>query len=429
LLCVTAVALRWDDHPINHSKQWPPARTGLGLKGARMRGYSTRFTGFFISCLLLAGCSGGAVPVGTTTLPSQQILQAQGAAQPVCPQIVGKPTCLALIGSKGGVSPTVGGLEPSDFQTRYKLPSSTKGSGQIVAIVDPYDNPNVAADLAAYRAEFGLGTANFTKYNQQGQTSNYPAGSTSWGLNKDLETEMVSAACPKCTIDLIEANSGDAIDLEAAELEAVKLGAHIVANGWICYNSNACVFSSDFDTPGVVYLAASGNEGYDEIGAPAVFASVVSVGGTILTKISSSDYNEVVWPDSGAGCATGVTKPSWQHDPDCASRTVADVSAVAQNVAIYDTYGYNGWFTSGGTAAATALNAGVFGLAGNASSQNAAEKFWTLSKKKRNKELHYISVGNDGSCGGEYLCQAGTKQFGTYSGPAGWGTPNGIKAY
>ena len=40
-----------------------------------------------------------------------------------------------------------------------------------------------------------------------------------------------------------------------------------------------------------------------------------------------------------------------------------------------------------------------------------------MSKKKRKKELHYISVGFDGSCGGEYLCTAGTKQFGTYSGP------------
>ena len=68
------------------------------------------------------------------------------------------------------------------------------------------------------------------------------------------------------------------------------------------------------------------------------------------------------------------------------------------------------------------LNAGVFGLAGNASSQNAAAKFWTLSKKKRDKELHYISSGNDGSCGGKnILGTAATKQFGTYSGPAGRG--------
>jgi hypothetical protein len=56
---------------------------------------------------------------------------------------------------------------------RDKLPSITKGSGQVVAIVDAYDDPNIASDLAVYRSEFGLGTANFAKYNQTSQTSNY----------------------------------------------------------------------------------------------------------------------------------------------------------------------------------------------------------------------------------------------------------------
>jgi subtilase family serine protease len=377
----------------------------------------------------VAACSGGGAPLGTTALPTQQIAQAQGAAQPACPQIVvGQPTCLALIDSKGAISPTIAGWAPSDFQTAYNLPSSTRGSGQIVAIVDPYDNPDVASDLAAYRAEFGLGTAKFAKYNQEGQKKNYPVGNPGFGADKDLETEMVSAVCPKCTIYLIEATTGGSSDLDAAEVEAVKLGAHIVSNGWICYSSDNCVDSSDFDTPGVVYLAASGSAGYGKIGAPAVFASVVSVGGTVLAK-NGSTYSETVWPGAGAGCATGVSKPTWQHDPDCTSRTVADVSAVAFNVAVYDSYGYGGWTTAHGTTLSVALNAGVFGLAGNASSQNAAANFWTLSKKKRNKDMHYISSGNDGSCGGEYLCTAGTKQFGTYSGPAGWGTPDGIKAY
>lgn len=389
-----------------------------------------------VAGLSLGACTGGQALVGRIAPPLQPSAEGQGTVQPACPKVVGQPTCLALIGSKGGISPTVGGLQPSDIQKRYNLPSSIKGSGQIVAIVDPYDNPNVASDLVAYRTEFNLGTANFTKYNQEGQTSNYPTGNTGWGVDKDAETEMVSAACPNCTIYLIEANSSNGSDLEAAEVEAVKLGAHIVTNAWICYGSVTCVNPADFDTPGVVYLASSGSDGYGETGAPAAFASVVSVGGTVLTKISSSDYNEVVWDESGAGCASpsvvggpGVPKPSWQHDPDCTYRTVADVSAVAENVAIYDTYGYYGWTTVHGTLLSVAVNAGVFGLAGNASSQNAAEHFWTMPKKKRNKELHYISSGSDGSCGGEYLCQAGTKQFGTYSGPVGWGTPNGIKAY
>ncbi len=207
----------------------------------------------------------------------------------------------------------------------------------------------------------------------------------------------------------------------------MKLSAHIVSNGWICYGSVKCVASSDFDTPGVVYLAASGSDGYNEIGAPAAFTSVVSVGGTTLTK-SGSIYRETAWGESGAGCAAGITKPSWQHDPDCSSRTVADISAVATDVATYDSYGYGGWVVTRGTVAATALNAGVFGLAGNASSVNAPASFWTMSKKKRNKELHYISSGSDGSCGGEYLCQADrTVRKVLRAGRVG--TPDGVKAY
>ena len=71
-----------------------------------------------------------------------------------------------------------------------------------IAIVDAYDNPNVASDLAAYRSNFGLGTANFTKYNQSGQQSNYPSGSTGWGVEIDLDVEIRSSwrFCPACMI-------------------------------------------------------------------------------------------------------------------------------------------------------------------------------------------------------------------------------------
>jgi subtilase family serine protease len=359
--------------------------------------------------------------------------QAKGLARPACPQVVGKPSCLALIESKGGINPAVAGWAPSDFQTRYNLPSSTKGKGQIVAIVDAYDNPNVASDLSTYRTEFGLGTANFTKYNQDGQTSNYPSGSTSWGVEIDLDVQMVSAACPNCTIDLIEANSSDSSDLDTAEAEAVTLGAHIVSNSWICYESNSCVDTSDFDQPGVVYTAGSGDAGYDYNGNPESLASVVSVGGTVLSK-SGSTYSETVWNGSGGGCSSnggssGVTKPSWQKDPDCTYRTDADVAAVAWGVAEYDSYGAGGWFTVGGTSVATPMTAAIFALAGNADTQNAGEKFWKTRQHKRNKDLHYISTGNDGSCDNEYLCMAGTKQFKTYAGPIGWGTPNGVGLY
>ena len=52
---------------------------------------------------------------------------------------------------------------------------------------------------------------------------------------------------------------------------------------------------------------------------------MVSVGGTVLSKTGTM-YSETVWNGAGSGCATGFTKPAWQHDPGCTSRTDSDVS-------------------------------------------------------------------------------------------------------
>jgi subtilase family serine protease len=386
-----------------------------------------------LAAIAMAACNAGGssgVPgtTGTSTTQTQSRShvpewQAKGLAKPACPQVTGKATCLALIQSKSGISPDVAGWQPIDFQTRYHLPI-TQGSGQVVAIVDAFDNPNVASDLATYRSEFGLGTASFTKYNQEGQTSNYPSGSTGWGVEIDLDVDMVSAGCPKCTIDLVEANSNNTSDLEAAEAEAQALGAKIISNSWICYDSSCGTSQSYFDTPGIMYLAASGDGGYNNNGPPMWFPSVVAVGGTTMSK-SGSTYSESAWDGAGSGCSPGQTKPSWQHDSGCTTRTAADVSAVAWQVAEYDSYGYNGWFTVGGTSAASPMIAAVYGLAGNASAQDAGKKLWTLKKKHRHRWLNDITTGSNGSCGGSYLCTAGKG----YDGPTGWGTPKGVKAF
>ena len=66
------------------------------------------------------------------------------------------------------------GYGPSTLVAAYKLAQS-KGSGQTVAVVDAYDDPNAESDLAAYRTQYGLPactTANgcFKKVNQSGST-------------------------------------------------------------------------------------------------------------------------------------------------------------------------------------------------------------------------------------------------------------------
>ena len=60
-------------------------------------------------------------------------------------------------------------------------------------------------------------------------------------------------------------------------------------------------------------------------------------------------------------------KPAWQHDAGCAGRTVADVSAVADGVAIYDSsVEIGGWGVVAGTSISSPLIASVYALAGNA---------------------------------------------------------------
>jgi len=386
---------------------------------------------FWITGCTTANSSSVPATPGQSTVRARTVpaWQADHLARPACAHAApGQAQCLALIES--GLGDTYsGGWAPSDFRAAYNLPSTTKGNGQIVAIVDAYDNPNVASDLAVYRSTFGLGKAKFKKFNEYGQQKNYPPGNYGWGVEIDLDVEMVSAVCPACTIYLIEASTAYSNnDLSVAEAEAVTLGAHIVSNSWICYPSSCSVDAGDFATQGVAYLAGSGDAGYNQNGPPEALGNVISVGGTLLSQ-TASGYSEVVWDGSGGGCATNNKKPAWQHDPDCTSRTDADVSAVAWDVAEYDTYSEAGWITIGGTSVATPLTSGIVALAGNARKLDAAKKFWAMKTAQRKKDLHDISSGNDGDCGGEYLCTAGTGQFGTYSGPSGWGTPNGVGAY
>jgi subtilase family serine protease len=389
------------------------------------------------------GASQAVMPASGHSMPEWE---RKHEAIPACKELAGGVSCHVLL-SKYHVGPqacspsSTCGFRPVDLQTRYKLTSLLgKGSGTIVAVIELGDLPSASSDLATYRSQFGLGTAPFTKYNQYGQTSNYPESCQDFGfcLEADLDIEMVAAICPKCTIYMIEGgNCGSGVcGLEGAEAEAETLGAKIISNSWGCHtgvygpNCGDPNFTNYFSTPNTAYVASSGDSGYNEIEWPAALQNVLAVGGTQLMK-SGSTFSETVWNDAGAGCSS-VTKPSWQHDPDCTGRTIADVSAqsgCSPPVAEYDTGGvYTGWVGACGTSVASPIIAAMIALAGNSASIDGGKAVWQLSGKKRRRDLYTIKTGNDGSCGGEYLCTAGTHQFKTYSGPAGWGSPKGVKA-
>jgi subtilase family serine protease len=389
------------------------------------------------------GSSGGTTPFAAVQQmkgPAPQ-WQVKGLARAECPQVIGKPTCLALRGLKNGIQPascnpsSSCGFTPAQIQAAYGLKAKklAKGSNVQVAIIEAGDYASATADIGTYRTQYGLGTAKITRYNQNGQTSGLPESCEDfgWCVETALDFDMVSATCPKCTIDLMEAD-GTINGFEEANQAAVKLGAKIISNSWICYGNWDCGdsnFPNSFNNAGITFLASSGDSGYNEIGGPSVLSTVIAVGGTQL-ETSGNNFTETAWNDAGSGCETSVAKPSWQKDPGCSGRTDSDISAEAgcsPGVAMYSGL-YGGWFFECGTSVASPLLAGVVALAGNGAKLNAGEYVWSMSAKQMKKRLHVISSGSNGSCGGSYLCTAGTGQFGVYSGPTGWGTPKNVKA-
>jgi subtilase family serine protease len=373
---------------------------------------------FVAAAALLAGC--GILRQAQDDMPQAQddtggipqvLAAAAHAAVPACGgSRIGRAQCDVLI-ETGVRRNNISGWTAKELEAAYNLPSSTKGKGQAVYIVDAYDNPDVATDFAEYRSAMRLPKGVLNKYNQDGQQSNYPSGSPDWGVEIDLDVEMASASCPKCTIDLLEANSSNWSDIETAEAEAVTLGATIISNSY----DGTGASESYYDTPGVTYVASAGDSpgSGDSLYDPATFDDVAAVGGTVLTIAKNKrGYDEMTWSDSGGGCSsTGEQKPPWQHDKyskTCKYRVGNDVSAVAAEVAEYDTYDNGGWITVDGTSIGSPFIAGVFGLAGNSTKQHGGKTFWV-------PKSHH-----------KYLYKVGGKRF-SYVG--GWGSPDGTGAF
>jgi hypothetical protein len=328
----------------------------------------------------------------------------------------------------------------TDLQAAYKLPSKLLGGRQTIAIVDAYDDPNAAADLAVYRKANHLPACSaafrcFEKVNSSGRQSHYPAASRGWAAEESLDADITSAICPNCKIILVEANDNSFSSLSAAEDEAAKLGAHVISDSWGTPEfSGETAASRYFTHPGVTIVAAAGDNGFG-VSVPAAYATVIAAGGTALyPDATRRGWSETTWSGTGvsgtaSGCSVQIAKPPWQHDPLCGRRTVADVAAVADPatpVAIYDTYHYPGWLAAGGTSVASPIIAGAYALAGNNASISPGAWLYAHHRAVFDVTSGFEgTAGADGDCGGSYLC---TPRPG-YDGPTGWGTPHGIGAF
>jgi hypothetical protein len=323
------------------------------------------------------------------------------------------------------------GLTPSQVRQAYGLNQVTfqsgavagDGSGQTIAVVVAYDDPNIGSDLKQFDLSLGLADPpSFTKYVQAGLTQSDPG----WSLETALDVEWAHATAPRANLVLVEAGTASLGDLFGAVNFARSLpGVVAVSMSWGTgefYGQSS--YDSLFTTPpghiggsglpgGVTFVAASGDSGaWSGTSYPASSVNVLSVGATSLNLGANSSYaGERGWIGSTGGFSAIEPAPAYQAGAQAAQglnyglRTTPDVSIVGDpttGVSVYSTVPYGGqtgWYTVGGTSASAPQWAGLvavadqgLALAGKGSLANAQAALYQVPSSS----FHNVSSGFNG---------------------------------
>jgi hypothetical protein len=235
------------------------------------------------------------------------------------------------------------------------------GTGQTIAIVDAYNTVNIASDLKAFNAAFGLPDTDGT--GQQVLTVANPQGvptktDTWWSEEATLDVEWAHAIAPGAHILLVQTSSNSWNDLMAGVDYARKQpGVSVVSMSWgQAEFAFQAFYDSTLTTPSghtaVSFVASAGDSGGARLW-PALSTNVLSVGGTSLyTSDSLGTYSsEKAWSGSGGGVSAYEAKPSYQSSvtQSTTNRVGPDVAWVADGSTGVQCYFNGSWTTFGGT--------------------------------------------------------------------------------
>lgn len=282
------------------------------------------------------------VPKGYPTASPQLLTNYQFAETP------------ASLGCVYKVGPNYPGCNPATGRTNHP----TGGWGAIV-LVDAYDNPTAAADLAFFSSSFGLPAANFRKVYANAAFGVFKSGggtltssclhappvSAGWGLEEDLDIEWAHAMAPSAAIVLVEACSNSFQDMAFAEvvanIVAQQYGGGDISNSWtggegayqlgppsglpvsgydnVLYRWNICnAYPQCTNSLYITYFASAGDHGWGPAW-PSSSPWVVSAGGTTVERDSTGNFlSESCWGNgipapTGFGSGGGPSKiEKWQ---------------------------------------------------------------------------------------------------------------------
>lgn len=365
-------------------------------------------------------------------------------------------------------SSTAYGLTPAQVRGAYGVNNISfngvtgDGSGETIAIVDAYDDPNAAADLNAFSNSFGLpdfnagaGTPTFTKLNQSGGTalpSTDPAGPYSttgggdWEQEESLDIEWAHAIAPEANITLYEASNASSGLYTALSTARQTSGVTVVSMSWggSEFSGETSYDSTYFTTPsghigasgiagGITFVASSGDQGAYSPGTttyavnyPAASSNVLAVGGTSLNVSGSTYVSESAWGNgtssgtsggSGGGISSQEAQPAFQKGTvtqTSTNRAVPDVAMEADpntGVPVYDSWDFGAstpWIPGyeGGTSLAAPMWASLVAIAdqgrnlSHLGSLDGATQTLPSIYKLSSNDFHDITSGNNGYAAG-----------------------------
>ncbi len=272
------------------------------------------------------------------------------------------------------------GLTPSQLTTAYGLNaisftsssgSTVKGdgTGETIALIEAYNDPNIASDLHKFDVKYNLPDPKLTVIDQAGSQTN-----SGWASEEALDVEWAHAIAPGANIVVVEARSQSITDLlEAVNTARSTAGVVAISMSWgFPESSTETSYDQYFTTPaghtGITFIAASGDSGTVEY--PSASPDVLSVGGTSLALGNTGTYgSETAWFDSGGGYSQYEPEPSYQTSVQTTGqRSTPDVAFDANpntGVAVYETppgSSTGSWQVVGGTSLGAPSWAGIIAI-------------------------------------------------------------------
>ena len=303
------------------------------------------------------------------------------------------------------------GYAPSDLSSAYgfdliatKGSTNGSGAGRTIAIVDAYGSKNLQSDLDAFNAQYGLPSNTVTILYPDGKPS---ASDSGWAGETTMDVEWAHAMAPGASIIVVIASDESVTSMLKAVTYA-STNADVVSMSWSTPEfAGQTQYDALFSTPGVTFVAASGDAGAG-VNWPASSPHVLGVGGTTLTYNTNSGLvSEVAWNGSGGGVSSVEPLPTYQIGfNNNAGRGVPDVSYDADpytGVSVFFTdptsTNAGGWFVFGGTSVGTpqwaALVARRASL-GNQGSNSFNSVLYANAGSRYSTILNDISQGSNG---------------------------------